>query len=321
MPAEQHPHSSPRGEFEGVSVVICAHTERRFAELLGAVESIRAQTVPAQETVVVIDHNPELLARATQALPDVRVVENAGQQGAGEARNSGAAVASGPILGFLDDDAMASPTWIEQALRAFDDERVMGVGGTITPAWEGQPRRWFPAEFNWTIGCTYPGLPTTPAPVRNLIAANMFVRHSLFDALGGFRLGFGKTKGRSGVEETDLCLRANQRWPNRIWLYDPTVLVQHHVPQERLRLSYFIARCYDEGVAKAALVGFLGSEDGLAAERAYTRRTLPRGVAGGLWATLTGRDLAGIGRAAAIVVGLGATVAGYLRARYQPNGA
>jgi len=308
-------------EPQGVSVVVCAHTERRFTELLGAVESVRAQTVPAREIIVVIDHNPELLARATQALPDVRVVENAGEQGAGEARNSGVNVASSPLLGFLDDDAMASPTWIEQAVRAFDEETVMGVGGTITPAWEGAPRRWFPAEFNWTIGCTYPGLPTTPAPVRNLIAANMFVRHSLFDDLGGFRAGFGKTKGRSGVEETDLCLRANQRWPHQIWLYDPAVLVHHRVPEDRLRLGYFIARCYDEGVAKAALVGFLGSEDGLAAERVYTRRTLPRGVAGGLWATLSGRDLMGVGRSAAIVAGLGATVAGYLRGKYQPDGA
>jgi glucosyl-dolichyl phosphate glucuronosyltransferase len=308
-------------EPDDVSVVVCAHTERRFAELLGAVESVRAQTVPAREIIVVIDHNPELLARARDALPDVRVVENAGQQGAGEARNSGVNVASSPLLGFIDDDAMASPTWIEQGVRAFEEETVMGVGGTIIPAWEGEPRRWFPAEFNWTIGCTYPGLPTTPAPVRNLIAANMFVRHSLFDDLGGFRAGFGKTKGRSGVEETDLCMRANQRWPDRIWLYDPAVLVQHRVPEDRLRMNYFIARCYDEGVAKAALVGFLGSEDGLAAERVYTRRTLPRGVAQGLWATVSGRDLAGAGRSAAIVVGLGATVAGYLRGRYQPDGA
>ncbi len=308
-------------EAQGVSVVVCAHTERRFAELRGAVESIRAQTVPAREIIVVIDHNPELLARAREALPDERVVENAGNQGAGEARNSGVSVASGPILGFLDDDAMASPTWIEQGVRAFQEETVMGVGGTIVPAWEGEPRRWFPAEFNWTIGCTYPGLPTTPAPVRNLIAANMFVRHSLFGELGGFRAGFGKTKGRSGVEETDLCLRANQRWPDRIWLYDPAVLVQHRVPEDRLRLGYFIARCYDEGMAKAALVGFLGSEDGLAAERVYTRRTLPRGFAQGLWATVSGHDLAGAGRSAAIVAGLGATVAGYLRGRYQPDGA
>jgi glycosyltransferase involved in cell wall biosynthesis len=302
-------------------VVICAHTERRWAELVGAVASIRAQTVPARQIIVVIDHNPALLARARAALEGVRVVENTGSQGAGEARNAGVNAATGPILGFIDDDAAAAPTWIENGARAFAEESVMGVGGTITPMWETEQPRWFPAEFNWTIGCTYPGLPTSPAPVRNLIAANMFVRHSLFDDLGGFRAGFGKTKGRSGVEETDLCLRANQRWSERIWLYDPAVLVQHSVPEGRTRLSYFVSRCYDEGLAKAALVGFVGSEDGLAAERIYTRRTLPAGVARGLWATLTGRDLMGIARAGAIALGLGATVAGYLQGRLQPDGA
>ena len=260
-----------------------------------------------------IDHNPALLARARMALRDVRVVENTGSQGAGESRNAGVNVASGSILGFLDDDAVAAPTWIEHAACAFAEETVMGVGGTIVPMWESEPPRWFPAEFNWTVGCTYPGLPTTPAPVRNLIAANMFVRHSLFDDLGGFRLGMGKTKARGGTEETDLCVRANQRWPGKIWLYDPAVLVNHRVPRGRVRLGYFLSRCYDEGLAKAALVDFLGSEDGLAAERTYTRRTLPRGVARGVRAAVTGRDPMGILRSAAIVVGLAATVAGYLR--------
>ena len=41
----------------------------------------------------------------------------------------------------------------------------MGVGGTIEPAWEQGSPRWFPHEFNWTVGCTYPGLPTAPASI------------------------------------------------------------------------------------------------------------------------------------------------------------
>lgn len=328
MSAERQAGSDRRSALEEVSIIVCAHTERRWAELLGAVESARAQTAPPKEIIVVIDHNPALLTRARSALNDVRVVENTGSQGAGEARNSGVDAASGSLLGFIDDDAVASTTWIEQAMRAFADEAVMGVGGTITPIWEGGQPRWFPDEFNWTIGCTYPGLPTARAPVRNLIAANMFIRRSLFDDLGGFRLAFGKHKARGGVEETDLCLRANKRWPQKIWLYDPAVLVEHHVPAQRRSLRYFVSRCYDEGILKAALVGFLGSEEALAAERTYTMRTLPLGFARGLWATISRLDLMGAARSGAIVIGLGATVTGYLRAKWagaeverQPAGA
>src|SRR4051812_15676117 len=46
-----------------VSVVICAYTLDRWDDLVAAVTSVRSQTAPPRETIVVIDHNDELLAR------------------------------------------------------------------------------------------------------------------------------------------------------------------------------------------------------------------------------------------------------------------
>jgi glycosyltransferase involved in cell wall biosynthesis/GT2 family glycosyltransferase len=295
-----------------VSVVLCAYTEQRWNDLLAAVRSVREQSLAAREIIVAIDHNPRLLARVRQSIPDVIAVENTGGRGAGEARNCGVHLARSSIVAFLDDDAAAAPGWIEHAASAFEDPRVIGVGGTIEPAWDAQPPRWMPKEFYWTVGCTYAGLPTAPAPVRNLIATNMFVRRDALLALGGFRPGFGKTGVRSGTEETDLCIRANQRWPESIWLYDPAVAITHRVPESRSRLSYFVSRCYDEGVAKASIVGFLGGQDGLASEREYTARTLPRGFLNGLRTTLLGHDTTGIARSFSIALGFAATTTGYL---------
>ncbi|HEX4115445.1 MAG TPA: glycosyltransferase [Solirubrobacteraceae bacterium] len=305
-PSESTSDSSP-----DVSVVICAYTEQRWDELLAAVRSVQGQSVAAREIIVVIDNNPALLARVREALPDVLAEENSGGRGAGEARNRAVGLASGSIIAFLDDDAVATPEWVEHATAAFEDPRVIGVGGTIEPIWEAGRPNWMAEEFYWTLGCTYPGLPTEPAPIRNLIAANMFVQREAFLELGGFRAGFGKTGTRSGTEETDLCIRANQRWPESVWLHDPVVAVRHRVSASRSRLSYFISRCYDEGIAKASIVEFVGGRDGLAAERYYTTRILPRGLARGAMAGLRG-DLSGIARCASIVVGLTATVAGYL---------
>jgi glycosyltransferase involved in cell wall biosynthesis len=291
--------------------VICAFADERLRCLQEALASVREQTVAPREIVVVIDHNPDLLARARHSLEQAIVVANSGPPGAGEARNTGVAASTGTVLAFLDDDACAAPDWNERALVAFARDRVLGVGGTIEPAWEQGSPRWFPHEFNWTVGCTYPGLPTAPAPVRNLIAANMFVSRAVFERLGGFRSGFGKQGQRSRPEETDLCLRANARWPEGVWLHDPAVRVDHRVPAARGRRRYFLTRCYNEGLGKAALAHYLDSSAALAAERDYTRRVLPRGVAAGIRDTLAHRDLAGLARSGAIVAGLGATTAGY----------
>ena len=157
--------------------------------------------------------------------------------------------------------------------------------------------------------------------MRNLIAANMFVRRDAFLALGGFRSGFGKTGARSGTEETELCIRASKRWPERRWLHDPSVSVRHRVPQSRSSVRYFLERCYDEGVAKASIVGMHGGGDGLAAERSYTLRTLPFGVLRGLSSAARRGEPAGLARSLSILVGLAATAAGYLVGRVRATSA
>jgi glycosyltransferase involved in cell wall biosynthesis len=298
-------------EIGDVSTIICAHTEERWRPLLAAVESVRQQSIPAREIIVVIDNNPVMAERARAALPDARVLENNGQRGAGAARNTAAEVATGEFLAFLDDDAVASPTWIADALQSLADASVLGVGGTITPIWEADRPAWFPDEFNWVVGCTYPGLPTATAPVRNLIAANMFVHRASFLDIGGFRAGFGKTGGRSGTDETELCIRATRRWPDRIWLYNPAVSIGHRVPLGRVQRRYFLLRCYDEGVAKAMIVEIAGAQRGLSAERQYTRVVLPQGVLRNVRSFVVLRELSALGRAVAIVVGLMTTVIGY----------
>jgi len=70
-------------------------------------------------------------------------------------------------------------------------------------------------------------------------------------------------------------------------------------------------------VGKARMSEFVGTKDGLSAERAYTFRTLPAGVLRGLADAVLRTDLAGLGRAAAIIGGLAFTVAGYLRHKVQ----
>lgn len=147
----------------GVSVVICAYTEDRWEDVLAAVASVRAQSRPALETLLVVDHNEVLLdrlAKEYQDTDDVRVLANAGPRGLSAGRNTGIAASRGGIVAFLDDDAVAERDWLGHFAEAYADPRVMAVGGRTEPLWaSGRRPGWFPEEFDWVVGCTYRGLP------------------------------------------------------------------------------------------------------------------------------------------------------------------
>src|SRR2546427_4071232 len=119
------------------SVVICTYAEKRWDELVAAVSSLRTQTLPPEEIIVVIDHNPELLARVGSELPDVTGVENPGRRGLSDARNSGLAVARGDVVAFLDDDAAAEPEWLAVLAEGYAGGGVVGGGG-VAPAGPAQ---------------------------------------------------------------------------------------------------------------------------------------------------------------------------------------
>jgi glycosyltransferase involved in cell wall biosynthesis len=241
------------------------------------------------------------------------VVENAQQRGLSGARNTGVAAARGDVVAFLDDDAAAAPDWLEHLLAPYADPAVAGVGGAVEPVWEGEPPRAFPEEFNWVVGCSWRGLPTARAPVRNVVGANMSFRRQTLAAAGGFHSGLGRVGSKPlGCEETELCLRVRRLFPDAVVLYEPAARVAHRVPRHRARFAYFRSRCYAEGLSKALVVRLAGRQRGLASERAYTLRILPRGVARGLLRAVRTGDAGGLGQAAAIVAGLTLTVAGYL---------
>lgn len=308
-----HPANAPQPP--SISVVICAYTHERWGALIDAIVSVQGQLTSAHEIIAVIDHNDTLLADVRERFPEIVALANTGPRGIAGGRNAGLAVATGEVVAFLDDDAIAAPEWVGGLAAAYADPRVLGVGGRIVPRWEGEQVPWFPAEFNWIVGCDYVGLPTATAEVRNMIGANMSLRRGVFASVGGFRTDIGRTgKTPLGCEETEFCIRLRQRFPEARLLREPIARIDHLVPAWRVTCSYFVRRCWAEGLSKAQVAQLVGAGDGLSSEWSYTLGTLPRGVLRGLRDALRG-DTAGLGRAVAIVAGLGITTAGYLRGR------
>ena len=301
-----------------ISVIICAYTQERWDRLRAAVQSIQEQTLPAQEIIVVIDHNPELLRQAHAALPAVQVIENTGPQGLSGSRNSGIAYASGDLIAFLDDDACAEPDWLRQLDTELSDTQVLGAGTAILPDWQQQEPAWLPDEFYWVVGCSYRGIPRACTPIRNPIGASMCIRRSVFQTIGGFHNGIGRIGTRPiGCEETELCIRARQHWPERYFVYLPTARVSHYVPQTRASWRYYANRCYSEGISKAAISHLVGTRDSLSSESTYTMQTLPLGVLRNLGTAIRHGQLAGLQRAMAIIAGLGITTMGYLAGKFS----
>jgi len=314
--------SNPAG-VPSVDVVICAYTDARWGRLSASIESMRQQTIGPAAVILSIDHNPDLFQRVRAAFPDVVVVENQEARGLSGARNAGIAAGRSEVIAFLDDDATAAPDWVARLAAGYADESVLGVGGEIIPVWsDGSRPPWFPAEFDWVVGCSYRGLPERVRPVRNLIGCNMSFRRRIFAEVGGFRSGIGRVGTRPvGCEETELCIRASRRWPAGVILYEPRARVHHHIAAARERWSYYRARCYAEGISKALVSRLVGPSAGLASERRHLSRTLPMAALRALSDLATHRDPWGLARAGAIVAGVTFATAGYVRASFTaaPN--
>jgi GT2 family glycosyltransferase len=268
-------------EQPSVSVVVRCYTEERWDDLAECLESLFVQTRPADEIVVIVDHNPAMLARIQQTWAGwVKAYPNTHARGSAGGWNSSLDVATSDIVAFIDDDAVATPGWTQHLLRHYESPRVIGVGGFLTPKWLYKQPRWYPEEFFWIVGGSYKGLPEKLSPIRNLWGGNMSFRRELMISAGGFlempQLGNVGTTPVGG-DETELCIRLRQHNPDGVILFDPKAHVYHKVPAHKATFKYFLSRCRFEGRSKAVIRKLVG-EDGLSSETNHVKKTLPLGV-------------------------------------------
>ena len=171
---------------------------------------------------------------------------------------------------------------------------------------------WMPAELYWILGCSYRGLPTTTAPLRRAIAANMSLARDVLDTVGAFDEGLGPLRRVSSrCEDTELGIRALSAHPGSVLLHLPDARVEHSVPPARTSVRYLVWRCWTEGRAKLLLKRAVGSSAGLADDRIYVAKVLPAAFVAALRDALRG-DRYGLRRAGAIIAALALTAAGYL---------
>jgi glycosyltransferase involved in cell wall biosynthesis len=185
MPGGRGPGAEP-----AVSVIIPAHdAERHLAE---AIESTLGQDLRPVEVVVVDDGSSDGTAEVARRYAGVTVVQQ-DNAGAGAARNTGVARATGELYAFLDADDV----WLPGKLRAqaealhrrpHADGAFCGIEEFHSPELDGAGRAAHPLR---------PGVHVARAPSGLLLRAASFAR------VGPFRDGADE-----GGELIDWLLRA-----------------------------------------------------------------------------------------------------------------
>lgn len=194
-----------------VSVIIPHYNDPAALEICLA--AIEAQSFSKPFEVIVADNNSpcglEAVNAAVRGRAKVVVVT---EPGAGPARNGGVAASQGELLAFTDCDCIPHPEWLEEGLTALEHADLVGgamvvlvdrdKGVTQAEAFEAAfafDNRAYVERKHFTV------------------TANLFVRRSDFDLVGGFRVGVS--------EDQEWCLRARSKGLGII--YAPRAVVGH----------------------------------------------------------------------------------------------
>jgi cellulose synthase/poly-beta-1,6-N-acetylglucosamine synthase-like glycosyltransferase len=231
-----------------MSVYIPAFNSAEF--LSRAIDGLLAQTLPADEILVIDDGSSDATAEIAARYPGVTLVRHPYNRGLGAARNTGFSTARNELVASLDADCAPDPRWLAGLVRHFDDPKVAGVGGRLI---EGNqrtiPDRWRRAHMAQEWG---------DQPLHNprfLFGCNNMLRKSAVREAGGYDESM-----RTNGEDTDISRRLRDKgWD---LLYDPEPLVLHlrHDTARSILDTYwrwwrFGVRAYANGVRLRSVLG------------------------------------------------------------------
>jgi glycosyltransferase involved in cell wall biosynthesis len=206
-----------------VSVVVPTHD--RGALLSDLVEALAGQDYPANrfEVIIADDGSTDCTTEVVERLRGEHGLElryrRKERSGPASARNFGAAQATGELLAFTDSDCLPVRGWLRESAAAMKP----GVGlvcGPVRPVGRAGFMDAQLAEITADDGL-YP-------------TANLVIRRTSFEAVGGFDERFGLVPG----EDTDLAWRIKRRGEGAV--FAPAAAVGHRFTP--LSLQEFLLR-------------------------------------------------------------------------------
>lgn len=242
-----------------ISVAVCTHNRAHY--LVKALDSLCRQSLPLNEFEVLVidnashDSTLSIVADIKQKLSNLRYVFEP-EVGLSKARNTALAQIRAEYIAYLDDDAIASPQWLERILNAFESIKPTPgvVGGRVEPIWEDVRPKWLPDELmGYLTIVDWSAEPKTLDPSQQYVAgANMAFVTSVLRDIDGFNLRLGRV-GNSLLSCEELLLQRRLSMLDHAIYYDPLVAVSHHVPVSRLTQQWFFDRVFSQGVSEAVM--------------------------------------------------------------------
>jgi glycosyltransferase involved in cell wall biosynthesis len=240
-----------------VSVVLCTYSLDVYDHFREAADSILDQTYEDVELVVVVDGTDGVFERVRDEYGGTDgVVIHCNDENLGllKSRNKGAELASGDVVAFTDDDAVADEDWIAELVETYETRDALAAGGKMTPAWVAGKPTFLPSEFYWLVGVTHRGFADGPGEVRNTFGANLSFRRDVFLELDGFDPNIGGRKGDKNLQggETELAARLRREYGEGVW-YNPDAEVAHKVFEYRTDPVWLLKRAFWQGYSKRAM--------------------------------------------------------------------
>ena len=240
-----------------VSVVLCTYSPDRYDDFAEAADSLLSQTYDETELVIVVDGRESVHERVRDDYGDhENVLLHCNDENLGllDSRNVGAELATGDVVAFIDDDAIADEHWVEELVASYEQRDAVAAGGKMIPEWvAGQPE-FLPEEYYWLVGATHRGFADGPGWVRNTFGSNISFERDVFIELGGFDTNIGGRKGDANLQggETELCARMAAEYDERVW-YNPEAVVAHKVFDYRTDPWWLLDRAFWQGYSKRAM--------------------------------------------------------------------
>jgi glycosyltransferase involved in cell wall biosynthesis len=239
-----------------ITISICTYD--RYDVLPKAIESAEQQSADCGlYRIMVVDNSPDhararAMGKRFSSVPNLSyVVEEI--PGLSNARNVSASQCGTEFIAFMDDDAIASRTWVEEILKAFDafGPTAAIVGGRVDPIW-GAPRPpWVHDAMLGSLSVVNWGGDTRIAEIKEWFAGtNITFRTARILSHGGFATNLGRIgSGQSLMSNEEVHLIERIREAGDKLIYAPDAYVNHLVEPKRLTQDWFRKRAAWQAVS------------------------------------------------------------------------